>query len=150
MSLLSMSRRVIVLSPSYFGQPAANFIVAHLGFFEAVTNAAVAGKVAGGQSRIRFVPDIARNLMMPLVSLEVLFEPRAPGEQPIGGRIGHGAREGKVQSEADLVDEIVHIGFMAAVVAGAEKAAAVPVDKHPMGGMDGADAPERSARANVA
>src|ERR1700712_1283870 len=150
MSLVSMSRRVIGLSPSYFGQPAANFVVAHLKFFETVAYAGVAGKVARGQSRICLVPALGRNLVMPLEMLEVLLEPGAPGDEPVGGRIGHEAGEGEVQSKPGLVDEVVHIGFMAAVIIAAEKAAAMLVDKHPMREMDCADAPDRSTGEDVA
>src|SRR5437868_7015982 len=144
MSSLSMSPRIIAPSLSYFSQPAANFVVAHCGFFETVANPAVAGHVTRGQAGIRLVPDVGRNLVMPLKLLELLLEPGSLRDQPVGGRIGYRAGERQVQSKAGLVDEVVHIGFMPAVIVAAEKAAAALLDEHPVREMNGADASERS------
>src|SRR5947209_2267182 len=87
---------------------------------------------------------------MALEFLELLPEPGAPCDQPAGGRIGHEAREREVQSEAGLVNEVIHVGFVPAVIIAAEKAATALVDKHPMGEMDRTDASDGSAGANVA
>src|SRR5206468_10895336 len=108
---------------SYFRHPAPDFIVAHRRPLVAVADAAVAGKVLRGQTRIGLVPDIGRNLVMALEALEVLLEPGALGKQPGGRGIGDEAREREVQAEAGLVDEIIHIGFVPAVIIAAEEAA---------------------------
>src|SRR5260221_788384 len=88
--------------------------------------------------------------MAALEMLEILLQPGAAGEEPVGFGIADAAREREVQPKARFVDEVVHIGFVTAIIIAAEKGAAAPVQEHPMGEMDCTDACERSTRENVA
>src|SRR5579863_1738873 len=121
MSAGSTSARVMRPRPLYFREPASNFVVAHRRFLEAVADTRVARQIARGESGVGFVPYIGRDLMTPLETLEILFAPGAVGDEPIGLRIGDVAGKREIQAKSGLVDEIVHIGFVTAVVIAAEE-----------------------------
>ena len=55
----------------------------------------------------------------------------------------------EVEPESGLVDEIVHVGLVAAVVIAAEEAAPALDRENPMGEMDRADAAETAAGENM-
>src|SRR5207237_10309372 len=88
-------------------------------------------------------------LVTALKPLEVLLAPSALRNEPVGLRIGDVAGEREVEPEPRLVDEVVHVGLVAAVVIAAEEATPALIEKHPMGEMDGANAPEPAAREYV-
>jgi len=88
--------------------------------------------------------------MMALESLEILLSPSPLCDQPIGLRIGNVTGKRQIETKSGLVDEIVHIGFVAAVIIAAEEAAPVPVQGHPVSEMDRADASKASSCVHVA
>src|SRR3954447_5108068 len=132
-----------------FCEPAANFIVAHRSFLEAVADAAVAREIVRGETWIGLVPGVRRNLMAALEALELLLAPSPLGEQPVRAGITNRVGKSEVQPEARLVDEIVHVCFVAAVVIAAKEAAAPVIEIYPVGEVNRADAAEAPMRADM-
>src|SRR5262249_28745453 len=108
-------------------QPFPGLPVGEVGRVQAVPDAQVPLEVARGQSRVGLVEGLARDLVPALELLEPELVAAPVAEQPPGPRPADAVAEGDVQAEADLVDEVVHVGLVAAVVAAHEDYALVVV-----------------------
>ena len=75
--------------------------------------------------------------MVEQVSLEILLVPGAVEDQPAGTRITEAVREGEIESEGDLVDEVVVIGLAAAVVIASEIDSSLVVKECPASKVNG-------------
>ena len=76
------------------------------------------------------------------------FEPSRTSQ--CATRVSDAVAEYEIQSPSDLVDEVVHIGFEAAVVIAGEQNALLAVQKCPAREMDGLNSPEPAAVVDVA
>src|SRR6185295_5204028 len=117
---------------------------------EPFPDALVALEVGEGEARIGPVPELSRLLVAPLVVLELVFDARAARYQPARARPADAVAEGQVKAPGCLVDEVVHIGLVAAVVVAGEDDSALVVEKCPEGEMDCLHACQEPVREDVA
>src|SRR6516164_3906014 len=102
-------------------QPGERAGVAVGGRAQAGADAAGALDVGQREAGVGLVPDLRRDLVPPLVALEVRLLLRAAEQQPRRARPADAVAEHEVQAPADLVDEVVHVGLVAAVVVAREE-----------------------------
>jgi len=76
--------------------------------------------------------------MPPKEVFEFLFVRGAAGKQPARPRISDAVREHYIQAEGDLVDEVVHVAFQAAIVVTGKQDTLLAIQKHPPGKMNSA------------
>src|SRR5258708_30765081 len=106
---------------SQIAQPCADLGVAHMPPLNALANARVTRQIECRETGIGLVPDLRRYLVAAIGVLESQLVLGAVLDQPVGARIAATVAEDDVQSPSDLVDEIVHIGLMAAVIVADEQ-----------------------------
>src|SRR3954468_8067225 len=99
-------------------------------------NALVVLDVQCGEALIAGVPARRGQLMHQVEALENLLVQRAVEHQPVRLRIIDAVAECDVESPGDLVDEIVHVIFEAAIVVAGEDDAPLVVKKDPATEMD--------------
>src|SRR5262245_57959373 len=116
-----------IAGSSQVAQPAARLVVGHRGALDALAHARVARQVECGQAGIGLVPDLGRKLVPPQRVLEFLLLLGAVADEPMGARVADAVAEDEIEPPADLVDEIVHVAFEAAVVVAAEQDAPLVV-----------------------
>src|SRR5262245_12905505 len=87
--------------------------------------------------------------MPPLRVLELQLVVRSTLDDPPRPRISQSAGERQVERPPDFVDEIVHVGFVAAVVVAGEEHPLAPVEEYPPREVDRADSPEMTAAIDV-
>src|SRR5574337_330603 len=143
-------RAIVSVSTPSASNPAAVVVVVDRGLLKTVAEARVARQGERGEAGRGLVPDVGRYLVAALEALELHLAPCPFLDEPVGLRIGDRARERQIESERGLVDEVVHIGFVEAVVIAAEEGAPLAVDERPVREMDRADAAERAAGEDVA
>src|SRR5580700_9169886 len=82
--------------------------------------------------------------------LELLFVFGAVKNEPPGCRISDAVAEDKIKPPANLIDEVIHIGFQAAVIIARKKQPSPVIQEHPTGKMNGRDSRELAACINMA
>src|SRR6266545_2930837 len=88
--------------------------------------------------------------MVQVEAFESLFIVGAVQNEPVGLRVIDAIAEGRVQSPGNLVDEVIHIAFEAAIVVTAEDDTAFVVEEQPAGEMDGLHAQQIGVIEDVA
>ena len=97
------------------------------------------------QTRISLVPDLRGQGVAAEKVLVFLFVLASIQHEPIGSRITDAVAEDGIETEAGLVDEIVHVAFDRAVVVAEEDHSLLAIEKDPAREMDRANAPEAAA-----
>src|SRR5262245_62034901 len=123
------------------GEPGLRVGQPHLAV-QAGPDALIGLNVVRGEVLVRRVPHLGAYLVVVQILLERLFVGGPVVEQPAGARVAETVAEDSVQPPRDLVDEVVHVAFKAAVVVAGEHGPAPVVEEGPPGEMDGLDAGE--------
>src|SRR5258708_1643428 len=130
-------------------EPFSDLVIGHVGPCQPVANKAVSEEIETGQAGIGLVPDVDWNLVTEDVVFELLFVIGTALYQPARLGVADPVAEQQIESPADLVDEIIHVGFQRAVVIAREKHLALPVEEDPPGEVDRLDPGEVAAVEQV-
>src|SRR5712672_1996937 len=95
--------------------------------------------IESGQSGMRVVPDLRRQLVPSKNVFELLLVLRAIQKQPSRSGITDAIAKHHVEPESHLVDEIVHVAFQAAIVVTGKQQPLLVIEKYPARKMDGTD-----------
>src|SRR5690606_17413616 len=117
-------------------EPFTDFCIIRLANFHPLPNPTVARQINGSQSRISLVPNFCRYLMPPLRVFECMLTQCTFLDYPPCRRITNSVTKSKIQSPANLVDEVIHIAFMATIVITGKENAMVVIHEYPAGKMD--------------
>ena len=84
------------------------------------------------------------------IAFETLLVARALHHQPVSVGIAHAVTENEIQPPAHFVDEVVHVGFQAAVIVAGEDETRAVIEECPSRKVNGLHAGEMTAGVYVA
>src|SRR4029077_3745103 len=97
-------------------QPFPGLLFADRRGFQSSTDARVPFQIDGGQTGISLVQNLRQHGVASLELLEAPFVGAAAKEQPISSGIPDAIAGKNIETETELIDEVIHVALIAAVI----------------------------------